>query len=105
MHRFYVPAGNGEKMNDTLSNCVVAALYRFTKFSDFESFRAPLLELMRAKKVRGTILLASEGINGTIAGSREGVNVVVDWIKRDLRFEELKQKSPLRVRIPFTGAR
>ena len=101
MHRFYVPASNGEEMNDTLSNCVVAALYRFTKFSDFQSFRAPLLDLMRAKTVRGTILLASEGINGTIAGSREGVDAVIDWIKEDKRFEDLETKESFTNSNPF----
>ncbi len=51
------------------SSIVIVALYRFVRLEDFESLRAPLLQVMLDQKVRGTLLLAAEGINGTIAGS------------------------------------
>ncbi|MFM6931186.1 MAG: hypothetical protein ACKOUT_02950, partial [Novosphingobium sp.] len=55
----------------------VAALYRFAPLADFGSHK-PLLEaLCHAHGVRGTLLLAHEGINGTIAGSDEGIAAVV----------------------------
>lgn len=60
-------------MNNSTDGVVVAALYRFAKFPDFESFREPLQALMREQGVRGTLLLAAEGINGTIAGPRKSV--------------------------------
>ena len=60
-----------------------------------------MLDLMRAKKVRGTILLASEGINGTIAGSRKGIDAVIDWIKEDKRFEDLETKESFTNSNPF----
>lgn len=59
----------------------VAALYRFTRFEDCVSLRAPLERLCREQRIRGTLLLAAEGINGTIAGSREGVNSVIESIR------------------------
>ncbi|MCB1671839.1 MAG: hypothetical protein KDI29_11990, partial [Pseudomonadales bacterium] len=46
-------------------NIVVAALYHFARFPDYQSFRDPLRESMLANQVRGTLLLAREGINGT----------------------------------------
>ena len=67
-------------MNNVAESVVVATLYRFAKFPDYESFREPLLEIMLAHEVRGTLLLAAEGINGTIAGNRIGINAVLAWL-------------------------
>ena len=49
----------------------VCALYQFVRLDDFEAFRTPLRELMVELEVKGTILLALEGLNGTISGSKE----------------------------------
>ena len=65
-------------MNDKSTVFVVASLYQFAKLPDCENFRAPLLKLMRELEVKGTVLLAKEGINGTIAGSRESIDAVVN---------------------------
>ena len=51
------------------SPIVIAALYRFVRLDNFESLRQPLLQFMLDNQVRGTLLLATEGINGTVAGS------------------------------------
>lgn len=59
----------------------VAALYRFTPFADHAALQAPLLAACRAQSVKGTLLLAHEGINGTIAGSDAGIAVVLDHIR------------------------
>ena len=45
----------------------VAALYRFSVWRT-SNLRAPLLAFCEARGIRGTLLLAEEGINGTIAG-------------------------------------
>ncbi|MEO1967419.1 MAG: rhodanese-related sulfurtransferase [Sphingomonadaceae bacterium] len=59
----------------------VAALYQFTRFDDPAALREPLLKVCEAAEVRGTLLLASEGINGTIAGSDTGIEAVLDHIR------------------------
>jgi len=59
----------------------VAALYRFARFDDPEALRAPLQKLCNDSAIRGTILLANEGINGTIAGPHEGITAVLDHIR------------------------
>lgn len=61
----------------------IAALYHFTRFSDPASLQAPLLALCRAKSVKGSLLLATEGINGTIAGSADAIDTVIAHL-RDL---------------------
>mgnify|MGYP006875383064 FL=1 len=45
---------------------VVAALYHFARLDDFRDLREPLLALCQAQDIRGTLLLAQEGVNGTI---------------------------------------
>ncbi len=80
---------------------VVCALYHFVRLEDFESLQQPLLDLMKANYVRGTLLLAREGINGTIAGSREGVDTVLQRLKSDPRLEALDYKESFDDEIPF----
>jgi UPF0176 protein len=80
-------------MNNTNPSVVVAALYRFARFPDFEASRQPLFEAMLAAEVRGTLLLAAEGINGTIAGSRLGIDKVLDFLQQDERFAGLEVKE------------
>src|SRR5690606_1682815 len=80
---------------------VVCALYHFAQFDDYQSFRAPLLALMEQHTVRGTLLLAREGINGTIAGTREGIDTVLAFIKSDARFANLKHKESYDASLPF----
>ena len=59
----------------------VAALYSFAHFPHPGTLAAPLKECCRANSVKGTLLLAGEGINGTIAGERSGVEQVISHIR------------------------
>lgn len=59
----------------------VAALYKFTPFPDPEALRAPLLAACEAAGIKGTLLLAREGINGTIAGTDNALAAVLDTIR------------------------
>ncbi|MDN5567080.1 MAG: rhodanese-related sulfurtransferase [Psychrobacter sp.] len=64
-----------------INNIVVAALYKFTRFTDFEDYREPILDIMLNNDVKGTLLIASEGINGTISGSRQGIDTVLAYLR------------------------
>jgi UPF0176 protein len=59
----------------------VAALYRFVSFDQPADLREPLLAICNESGVKGTLLLAREGINGTIAGSEAGIARVVEHIR------------------------
>ena len=59
----------------------VAALYCFTRFTECAALRAPLEAVCREYRVRGTLLLAPEGINGTIAGPPDGIASVLAHIR------------------------
>ena len=88
-------------MTESSTGVVVAALYRFAKFPDFESFREPLQSLMLEQGIKGTLLLAAEGVNGTIAGSREGIDTVIAWLEKDPRFTGLEVKESYVTGNPF----
>ena len=59
----------------------VAALYKFAQFPDPDALRAPLAALCRAQAIKGTLLLAREGLNGTIAGSDRGIAAVLEHLR------------------------
>jgi UPF0176 protein len=79
----------------------VAALYRFTRFDDPAALRAPLARLCCARGVKGTLLLAPEGINGTIAGSRPAVGAVLDHIRTLTGCAGLEWKESAAREMPF----
>ena len=88
-------------MTETTPGVVVAALYRFARFPEFETYRQPLLDCLLAAEVRGTLLLAAEGINGTIAGTRAGIDRVLGFLQKDSRFAGLEVKESYVDENPF----
>lgn len=80
---------------------IVAALYRFVTLEDYRELREPLLDVCRQAQIKGTLLLAQEGINGTIAGSREGVDRVLAYLRSDPRLAALEHKESFDERMPF----
>jgi UPF0176 protein len=84
-----------------MSNTVVCALYRFVALENYQEIQKPLLDIMNSNDVRGTLLLASEGINGTVAGSREGIDNVINWLKSDPRLKNLTTKESYDLENPF----
>jgi UPF0176 protein len=79
----------------------VAALYRFTRFEDCANLRAPLEQLCREQGVRGTLLLAAEGINGTIAGPHDAIARVLAHIRALPDCADLDVKLSSAAVMPF----
>lgn len=89
-------------MNSIGSNSVVVcALYHFVRLDDFEDLRQPLLKLMHANQIKGTLLLAKEGLNGTVAGSGQAIDLLLDWLQTDSRFENISWKKSYDDSFPF----
>ena len=84
---------------------VVCALYHFVTLEDHEALREPLLDLMDEHSLRGTLLLAAEGINGTVAGRREGIDALLDFLRSDPRLAAITWKESIADEIPFHRAR
>ncbi|MCY4147208.1 MAG: rhodanese-related sulfurtransferase, partial [Chloroflexi bacterium] len=75
--------------------------YKFVPLPDYESLRAPLLLCCESAPVRGSILLATEGINATIAGAGSAVEAVLAHLRADPRFANLAVRDAWHDSIPF----
>lgn len=84
-----------------MSDIVVSALYKFVTLDDFAALRKPLLKLMEQHQIKGTLLLAKEGINGTIAGERKGVDALLAELRADPRFADIETKESYEQEMPF----
>ena len=79
----------------------VAALYRFVRLENYADLRDPLLNLCEARGVRGTLLLAHEGINGTISGTKQAIAEVLAFLRSDDRLADLDCKFSYNRERPF----
>lgn len=79
----------------------VAALYRFTRFEDPAAIQGPLAALCCGLDVKGTLLLAREGINGTIAGEDAAIEAVLAHIRALPGCADLAPKTAWAERVPF----
>ena len=76
-------------------------MYKFVRLADHQGLRMPLLELCEAEDLKGTILLAEEGLNATVAGSRKSIDKLLDHLRSDLRFSDLSHKRSYVTEMPF----
>jgi UPF0176 protein len=83
----------------------VAALYQFAALPDFEPLRAPLFDLCEALGIRGTLLLAPEGINGTVAGTAAAIDSLIEALTTGPlfggRLDNLELKFSTAADMPF----
>jgi len=80
---------------------VVCALYHFVRLDEHTALKQPLLKLMNHHGVRGTLLLAAEGINGTVAGKRKAVDHLLEWLQNKEAFKGLVYKESYVDSQPF----
>jgi UPF0176 protein len=80
---------------------VVAALYHFVTLDNYQDIREPLRAFCDQHDIKGTLLLANEGINGTVAGSREGIDALLAYLKADARLAGLEHKESFDDEQPF----
>ena len=88
-----------------MSQIVVSALYHFVTLDNFRALRKPLYDFMVEHEIKGTLLLAQEGINGTVAGSRSAIDSLHQWLRADERLKELKSKESIDDSMPFYRTR
>lgn len=84
-----------------MSEFVVCAMYRFVALPDYVALRDKLLSVMESLQIKGSLLLASEGINGTVAGLRESIDALIAWLQQDERFAQLDCKFSTAHELPF----
>jgi UPF0176 protein len=79
----------------------IAAFYQFAVLADRENLRDKLVGLAAEGGVKGSILLASEGVNGTIAGPRTEVVAILDFLRSHPRLSGLTEKWSTSDEDPF----
>lgn len=84
-----------------MSLYVVSALYKFVTLDSFESLKNPLLSVMKHHGIRGTLLLAKEGINGTIAGSAKAIEALYAWLEQKPHLDNIVHKESYSQTMPF----
>jgi UPF0176 protein len=88
-----------------MARIVVAALYHFVSLDNYQALRQPLLKQMLKNNIKGTLLLAGEGINGTVAGSQSSIDLLLDWIRADQRLKDIRCKFSYDDEMPFYRSR
>ena len=79
----------------------VAALYKFTSLPDYTFLREPLQNICDLYGIKGTLLLALEGLNGTIAGNAAGIANIISFLRADPRLADLDVKYSAAEDMPF----
>jgi UPF0176 protein len=88
-------------MTESRPSVSVAALYRFSTFDDCAGLRDGLQAACGAHGIKGTLLLAPEGVNGTIAGPQEGIEAVLTHIRALPGCADLSVKRSWAEVMPF----
>jgi UPF0176 protein len=87
------------------SKYLTAALYKFVNLPNYKVLQAPILEACINHNIKGTLLLAEEGINGTIAGLPDDIHRILDFLRSHLQFEnrfaDLEHKESYASEHPF----
>ena len=79
----------------------VAALYRFAPVADREALRDRLRAVCVAEGIRGTLLIAHEGINGTVAGPDAGLDALLVAIRAEPGFADTVARRAQAEAMPF----
>jgi UPF0176 protein len=89
-------------LNERLKPMItVVTFYKFVRLADSAEMQTTLLDYCTEQAIRGTILLAAEGINGTIAGSFDAVEQVLTFLRTDPRLADLEHKASFAEEMPF----
>lgn len=75
--------------------------YLFVTLHNLNELQRTLRERCQALSLKGTILIAPEGINLFLAGTRAAINDIVHWLRQDSRFANLHPKESLSSTQPF----
>ena len=89
------------EVSNTNNSWKIAAFYHFTEFPDYESWADKLVEHGLSVGLRGTIILAEEGINSTCSGSAEAIDRTIELIRSDERFKSMEVKYSYADFCPF----
>ena len=71
----------------------IVGFYKFVKISFLKKKQKLLIETLKKKKIRGTIIISKEGVNGTISGKASNIKFTINNLKRILKFKEFNSSN------------
>lgn len=84
-----------------MEKIVVAALYSFVDLPEYQDLREPLTNFCEKHDIKGTLLLAEEGINGTVAGSQAAIDALLAYLRINPKFTTIDCKESFYDEHPF----
>ncbi len=88
-------------MSETEASYSICAFYKFVAIEDPAALKAVLLGLNGRLALKGTVIVAGEGINGTVSGTGSSIDALVVELRSDERFADLDVKLSRSVKDPF----
>lgn len=84
-----------------MKKITVCALYKFINLPHYQDIQTDLIDFCKQREIKGSLLLAHEGINGTVAGTQEHIDDLLDHLQNTLQFGEIDYKLSFDDDIPF----
>lgn len=86
-------------------SCTIATFYHFFPFVHYRSERQKILDKMNALSIKGSVLIAEEGINSTIAGTPDAINEFLVFLKIEITGSDFEHKESRAEKQPFGRAK
>ena len=93
--------GRDSSYNSRIMQILNIAAYKFVALEALPSLQTSLLEALQPRGVKGTVLLAEEGINLFLAAGRAEIHDFLAWLRTDARFHDLEVKESWSQAQPF----
>ena len=71
----------------------VFGFYKFIKIRSLKKNKVLLQDFLISKKIRGTIIIANEGLNGTISGNAKDITSTINKLKKIFSFKEFDNSN------------
>ena len=84
-----------------MDKVIVTTFYHFINLPNFEILKMPLMDFCNSYKLKGTILLAKEGVNSTISGDRVGIDALYVYLNSEIGIKNLVYKESINEDQPF----
>ncbi|MGL9761747.1 MAG: rhodanese-related sulfurtransferase [Wolbachia sp.] len=81
---------------------VIATFYHFVELSNYYDMKDEIKATCNNVELKGTILLAEEGVNATISGERNAIDKIFDFLRSDYRLRDLTWKESAAEYQPFS---
>ncbi len=89
----------------TMPKYLTAALYKFVSLPNYKLLQTSILDACKQNHIKGTLLIAEEGINGTIAGLPDDIHQILNFLRTNPLFEnkfiDLEHKESYADEHPF----